>query len=292
MVPIRPFISKSSRPLIYPSMTVKNAPITISFAVTFMFHSFSSSLARSRYWSLFSFSLIFRYSYYYYFTYLRVFSHQHELMVFQWSLSDCQSPQVSRNLQVDLNNAVVWMVTTRHLISKSFRPFINPLMTVPSVPITIGITVTFKFHSFFSYLACSRYLSLSSLSFSFTQWSAGTAKSTIRQVLSLFFLTIPRSRRLAEIKWCVCISKFLSSLCISFSRRFLGCACAISLNGQISIFCTIPSRPPCPPSRVLSYTLFVLHYCIRLWYDWSFLYHYITYICYFVVSCLFLLWRH
>ena len=48
-------------------------------------------------------------------------------------------------------------------------PFIfNLLVTVPSVLITIGITVTFMFNSFFSSLARSRYSSLFSLSFSFT----------------------------------------------------------------------------------------------------------------------------
>ena len=38
------------------------------------------------------------------------------------------------------------------LISKSSSPCTNPLVTVPSVPITISITVTFIFHSFFSVL--------------------------------------------------------------------------------------------------------------------------------------------
>ena len=36
------------------------------------------------------------------------------------------------------------MVFTRPLISNSFSPFINLLVTVPSASITIGITVTFK----------------------------------------------------------------------------------------------------------------------------------------------------
>ena len=44
--------------------------------------------------------------------------------------------------------------------SKSFRPFNNPLVTVPKAPITIGIIVTFMFHSSFNSLARSRYLSL------------------------------------------------------------------------------------------------------------------------------------
>ena len=63
-------------------------------------------------------------------------------------------------------------------------------MTVPSAPITIGIFATFVCHSFFRSLTKSTYLSLSlfSLSFSVTLWSAGTAKSTIQQVVFFFLL--------------------------------------------------------------------------------------------------------
>ena len=39
---------------------------------------------------------------------------------------------------------------------------------------------------------------------------------------SLFLYTIPRSGRLAEIKWSVCISKFQRSWCVSFSRTDSG----------------------------------------------------------------------
>ena len=77
-------------------------------------------------------------------------------MAFHWSLSDCKSPQVSMTLLsilVDLYNAVVWMVSARPLISKSSSPFTNPLGIVPLKRITICITVTFMFHSFFSTLA-------------------------------------------------------------------------------------------------------------------------------------------
>ena len=111
-------------------------------------------------------------------------------MVFHWSLSDRRSSQVSRtlNILVDLNNAVVWMVSTRSVISKSSSPFINPLLAVPRVPITIGITATFMFHSFFNSLGKSRYLLLFSPSFNFTLWSAGTAKYTILQVLFFCWL--------------------------------------------------------------------------------------------------------
>ena len=70
-------------------------------------------------------------------------------MVSHWSLSDSKSPQVSWTLLsilADVNNA---LVSTLHVISKSSGLFINPLVTVPSAPITIGITVTFMFHSLF-----------------------------------------------------------------------------------------------------------------------------------------------
>ena len=111
-------------------------------------------------------------------------------MVFHWNLSDSKSPQVSRtrlSILAVLSNAIVWIVSTRPPISKSSRPFNNPLVIVPNAPITIGTIVTFMFHSFFNSLARSRYLSFFSLSFRFILWSAGTAKSTILQVLFLSF---------------------------------------------------------------------------------------------------------
>ena len=92
---------------------------------------------------------------------------------------------------------------------------------MPKAPITIGIIVTFMFHSFFNSLARSRYLSLFSHSFSFILWSAETAKSTILQILC-FLLIIIRSGLRAEIRWSVCISKSHRSLCVSFSRTGSG----------------------------------------------------------------------
>ena len=130
-------------------------------------------------------------------------------MVFHWRLSDSKSPQVSRtrlSILAVFNNAVVWMVSARPSTSKSSRPFNNPLVTVPKVPIIIGIIVTFMFRSFFNCLARSRYLSLFSHSFSFILWSAGTAKTTILQdfffffFFSFFLLIIIRSGLLAEIR--------------------------------------------------------------------------------------------
>ena len=129
----------------------------------------------------------------YYYLLIRVFLHQFYLIVFHWSLSDSKSPQVSRTLLSILaihNNAVVWMVSSHSPTSKSSSPFSNPLVTVPKASITIGIIVTFMFHSFFNSLARSRYLSFFSYSFSFILWSAETAKSTILQVLFIIIIII------------------------------------------------------------------------------------------------------
>ena len=62
------------------------------------------------------------------------------------SFSD--STRIVLSILANLNNAVVLMVSTRPPISKSSSHFINPSVTVPRAPITIGINVTFMFHSF------------------------------------------------------------------------------------------------------------------------------------------------
>ena len=114
-------------------------------------------------------------------------------MVFHWSLSESKSPQVSRTLLsilAVLNNAVVWMVSTRPPTTKSSSPFSKHACS----------TV------FFNSLARSRYLSFFLHSFSFILWSAGTAKSTILQVL-FFLLIIIRSGLLAGIRGSVCLLK-------------------------------------------------------------------------------------
>ena len=111
-------------------------------------------------------------------------------MVFHLSLSDTNFPQVSRTrlrILAVFSNAVIWIVSTRPPTSKSSRPFTHPLVTVTKASITIGIIVTFMFHSFFNSLARSRYLSFFSHSFSFIPWSTGTKKSTILQILFFLF---------------------------------------------------------------------------------------------------------
>ena len=72
-------------------------------------------------------------------------------MVFHWSSSDRKSPQVSRTILrilADLNIALIWMVSTRPLISKPNIPCTKPLVIVPSAPVTFSIMVTLMFHSF------------------------------------------------------------------------------------------------------------------------------------------------
>ena len=154
-------------------------------------------------------------------------------MVFYWGLSDSKS-QVSRTLLSILaifNNAVVWMVSTRPHTSKSSSPFINPLVTEPKAPITIGIIVTFMFHSFFNSLERSRYLSFFSLSFSFILWSTRTAKSTILQIpffwllLSLVFWLRLGDPSVCQIPIGVYVCPFLGQM--------LGCAYTIFSYSQI-----------------------------------------------------------
>ena len=118
-------------------------------------------------------------------------------MVSHWSFSDSKSLQISWTLLsilADLNNVVVWMVSTHALTSKFSCPCINLLVTVPWAPVTIGISVSFMLYTFFfTSLARSRYLSFFSLSFNITLGSAGTAKFTIQQIsffIFFFFLQL------------------------------------------------------------------------------------------------------
>ena len=133
-------------------------------------------------------------------------------MVFHWSLRDSKSPQVSWTLLsilAVLNNAVT---------SKSSSLFNNPLVTVPKAPITIGLIVTFMFHSFFNSLARPSYLSFFSDSYSFILWPAGTAKSTILQIFFFFFRLL-----LGLVFWLrLGMSKSHRSLWVSFSRTGAG----------------------------------------------------------------------
>ena len=151
MVSTRLPTSKSTSPFSNPLITVPNTLITIGIIVTCMFSSFFQFPSKVE---VLLFTLSVLYYYYYYYSLEVFFLHQRKLMVFHWRLSDSKSPQVSRTLLSILavfNNTVVWMVSTRPPTSKSSRPCDKPLVTVPKAPISIGIIVTFMFHSFYLY---------------------------------------------------------------------------------------------------------------------------------------------
>ena len=112
-------------------------------------------------------------------------------MVFHWSLSDSKSPQVSRTLLsilAVLNNAVVWMISSLPPTFKPSSPFSNPLVTVPNAPITIGIIVTFMFHSFFQFPCKVEVLILLFLFFQF--YSVVSRDSKVDYFASSLFLLI------------------------------------------------------------------------------------------------------
>ena len=153
-----------------------------------------------------------------YFTYLRYFYTSVSWWFSTGVLGDSMSPQVSKTFLVNLNNAVVWMVSSRPLISKSSTVPVPILWWLYQLWQLQLVSPSLMFYIFFFlFFARSRYLSFLSLSFGFTLRSARTVKSTVRQVLFVL-MTISRSNRLAEIRWSVSISESQKSLCVSFSR--------------------------------------------------------------------------
>ena len=107
------------------------------------------------------------------------------------------------------------------------------------------------FHSFFSSLARSKYLSPFSFSFIFTLWSAGTAKSTIRRVL--FFCWVSQGLVVWSSDW-----DYVIRLYHKLPGRIL-LLCIYHLFGWLSgIFCTTPSGLPSPPSLVFFFFFFLL----------------------------------
>ena len=132
------------------------------------------------------------------------------------SLSDSKPPHVSRtflSILVNLNSVVVWMVSTRPLISYSSSLFNNPSVTVSKAPNTIGIIVTFMFHDFFKFPSKVEVLILLFIFFQF--YFVISRDSEIYILASSLFLSIfIRSGRLAEIRWSVFMLKSHWNLCI------------------------------------------------------------------------------
>ena len=196
------------------------------------------------------------------------YSHQLWLVVFYWGLSESKFSQVSRTLLsilADLNNTVVWIVSIRPPISNSSSTLSQPLGTVPSALITLGITITLMFHGFLNTLVMSKHLSLSA-SLILTLWSARMAKSTIQQVLFLFFsffffffflLIITRSSLLTGNRFC--LSKIPEKCFASHSLAgILFCAYTIWLCGPNLDFLHNSRWSPSPPSYALTSTVFTL----------------------------------
>ena len=120
------------------------------------------------------------------------------------------------NILADLNDAVVWMVVL--------------LFPSPPVPLLILWWLYEDYHIQWVWLSLScstvSFVPLQgqgifpfffSVSFSSTMWSAGTANSTILQILFSFMLIIIRSWLLAKFRWSVCIPKSQRRLYASFS---------------------------------------------------------------------------
>ena len=130
-------------------------------------------------------------------------------MVFQWGLNDRKYPKVYRTLLkilADLSIAVILMVCTRPLISKSSRPCTNPLVTLPREPIIIGISVIFLFNNFIQFFFKVPVHIFLSVFFHFS-FLVNLDGKVHNSVSSLFLLIITRSSRLAEISKSVYTSK-------------------------------------------------------------------------------------
>ena len=173
-------------------------------------------------------------------------------MVSHWSLRDNTSPKVSMTLLsilANLNNAVVWMSSTRPVISKTSSPSINPLVTVPKAPIIIEIIVTFMFHSFVNSLARPRFYP----PFHFPSISICSPPGRKSSQYCKFSFCCWLLYDL--VVWLRLGDPFVSrnSRRVSAAHslgQILGCAYTICSYGQISTSCTFPSGLLCPPSRV------------------------------------------
>ena len=146
------------------------------------------------------------------------------------------SPQVSRTLLSilpGLNNVVIWMVSTCPLISKYSTSFINPLVIVPRALITIGINVTFMFHSFFQFPSK---VDIFFLLFTFFQFYSVVSRDSkvLDFASSLFFVDYYTGL----VIWPRLDDSFVSQnsivVCVSHSPgQMLGCAYTICSYGQI-----------------------------------------------------------
>ena len=146
-------------------------------------------------------------------------------MVFPWSLSN-KFPQVFRtffNILANLKNTVVWIVSTHPFMPKSSSRCTNPLVTVPSASITIGISITFRLYIYLNPFAKSWSISL----FTYLQFYAVVSRNdkvhhSLGSHFFLFLFYFLLLLGLVEIRWSIRISKSQKILCVSFSRTDSG----------------------------------------------------------------------
>ena len=123
-------------------------------------------------------------------------------MFLYWSLSDSKSSQVSRTLLsilAVLNNAVIWIVSTRLPTSKSSRPFNNPFVYCAKSTYHNWYNRHFHVPQLFQFSSKVEVLILLFTFFQF--YSVVSRDSKVDNFAnSLFLLVIIRSGLLAEIK--------------------------------------------------------------------------------------------
>ena len=148
------------------------------------------------------------------------------------------SPGVS--IPANPDNAVVWMVSVSLPISNSSSTSFSSHFDL----ISIGISVTFMFHSFLSSLVKDSITCLSVL-FDF--------HSVLHRVSKVYRFSFCLSLSLdCLVFWLGLVGSFVfqnpTEFYVShFPERILGCAYSICSYGQITIFCTIPSGSPSQP---------------------------------------------
>ena len=286
IVSTHPPTSKSFRPFNNPLVIVPNAAITIGTIVTFMFHGFFNSLARSRYLSFFSLSfrfilwstgiakstilqiLFFLIHWKFYtatladgfppeFEWHQVFSKSSGLFSMFWSIFilllsgwsplvlyfQIFQPRYQYFEDCFERNNYNWYHYHPHVLFFLF-----------SIAGKVEVLISY----FYFYFVVS-------LSF-FVFW--GFFWLFFFHIF--FFLIFWLSLGLVEISWSVCISKSQRTLHISLSRTDFGLRIyQLFLRSNVN-FLHNSRWILSPPSRVWSYTLFAMIYCIySLWFVYT-----------------------
>ena len=156
-------------------------------------------------------------------------------MVFYSSLSDSKSPQVSRTLlsiQADLNDDVVWMVSTYYFqILQSLHQSVGDCTKSTSY---YWHHCHFYIPQFFQFPSnVMEFVLLFTFLQSYTEVSRDSKVHNFASSLFFFLLIFIRSGRLAEMKWSVCISKTRGVYVSHSPEHMLGCVYTICLYGQI-----------------------------------------------------------